>query len=194
MTFIDFGGVSTNVKKAKSFKTVFPICTNYSDSAFYETKKVYKHEEEGFNFNYKYIVRVEDLYELSGEDELKGKVSVELYLVPTEDSMSEKTKNKIRESFGYDEDDIIYLADIIDYGLGVRMGYETVENVRYLDGTKVHSKLNEIATVLDTIDSMRGFYLDKAWNLIGTNGWDVLKEMLFDKDFIKSSFDRIKSA
>jgi hypothetical protein len=41
------------------------------------------------------------------------------------------------------------------------------------------------------VDSMRGFYLDRQWNQIGTNGWDVLNEMVNGKDYIQASFDRL---
>jgi len=39
---------------------------------------------------------------------------------------------------------------------------------------------------------MRGFYLDRAWNMIGTTGWDILKECVLGKDAIGASLDRIK--
>lgn len=57
---------------------------------------------------------------------------------------------------------------------------------------KITDKLNDIATVVDTIDAMRGFYLDKAWNRMGTTGWDSLHEMVEGKDAIFATINRYK--
>ena len=59
--------------RAKSFKRMFPQCVDYTYESYYYSKKTYKHEEDGLNFNYKYAVRVEDLEDLTGAEENKGK-------------------------------------------------------------------------------------------------------------------------
>lgn len=183
--------VATVNGKAKSFKRMFPICTDWESEIYYETKRTYTHEEDGLNFKYKYAVRVEDLYELTGDEDYKGKFEIGLYLVPSEDSMNESVRNRVKESCGLEGDDRLYVSDIISYGLGVCLLNETVSNCRYIEGTKVKGKLAAIANLLEMIDSMRGFYLDRAWNRIGTTGWDVLNEMINGKDYIQSSFERL---
>lgn len=35
--------------------------------------------------------------------------------------------------------------------------------------------LDDVASVVEVVDSFRGFYIDKPWNRIGTTGWDTLK-------------------
>ena len=184
--------VATINGRAKSFKRMFDEI-DYSTEIYYFTKKTFKHEEEGFEFEYKYVVRVEDLYELTGEDDYKGKVEIDLYLVPTEKSLCEKTRARVRESCGLADDDRLLLSDIVSYGLGARILYEIVDNCRYIDGSKVKSKLLAIANMVDMIDGIRGFYLDAVWNGIGTTGWDVLKEMIHGKDYIESSFERLRA-
>lgn len=189
---LEFGGnIATVNGRAKSFKRMFPLYIDYSTEIYYETKKTYKHEEDGLNFEYKYVVRVEDLYELTGDDDYKGKVAIDLYLIPSESSMNETVRDRVRQSCGLDDDDDLALSDIISYGLGACLLTEIVPNCRYIDGTKVKGKLSAIANLLDMVDSMRGFYLDRAWNQIGTNGWDVLNEMVNGKDYIQASFDRL---
>ena len=189
---LEFGGnVATVNGRAKSFKRMFPFCIDYSTETYYETKKTYKHEEDGLNFEYKYVVRVENLYELTGDDDYEGKVAISLYLIPSESSMNETVRNRVRQSCGLDDDDDLDLSDIISYGLGACLSTEIVSNCRYTDGTKVKGKLSAIANLLEMFDSMRGFFLDRAWNAIGTTGWDVLNEMVNGKDYIQASFDRL---
>ena len=86
--------VATINGRAKSFKRMFDEI-DYCTEIYYTTKKTFKHEEEGFDFEYKYVVRVEDLYELTGEDDYKGKVDISLYIVPTEKSLCEKTRARV---------------------------------------------------------------------------------------------------
>ena len=42
--------VATINGRVKSFKRMFPLCIDYSTETYYETKKTYKHEEDGLNF------------------------------------------------------------------------------------------------------------------------------------------------
>jgi hypothetical protein len=40
---------------------------------------------------------------------------------------------------------------------------------------------------------MRGFYLDRPWNMLGTNGWDTLRECIDGSDAILATLDRYKN-
>ena len=58
---------------------------------------------------------------------------------------------------------------------------------------------NEIIEILETatavipcINRMIGFYMDRTINGIGTTNWDLLNELLFDKDAINTTIKRIK--
>ena len=43
------------------------------------------------------------------------------------------------------------------------------------------------------MNAMRGFYLDKPQNRIGSTGWDILNYLVGNgKDFISVAFDRMK--
>jgi hypothetical protein len=44
----------------------------------------------------------------------------------------------------------------------------------------------------DAIMGLIGFYLDRPWNQLGTNGWDSIYTMTQGKDLFKPAFDRIK--
>lgn len=43
-------------------------------------------------------------------------------------------------------------------------------------------------------NSTRGFALDKAWNAIGSTGWDLLHDMINGDDFIKRTLNRYKES
>lgn len=188
MRKIEFGGVSTT-SRAKSFNRKFDTICEYDSESYYESKKTYKHEEDGFTFDYKYVVRVEDFYELSGDEEFKDKLNFELFMVPTKDSFCDCKLEQIAKSSCVELDEVNNY-DIVSYGCGAGLGSEMVSGIKSWKSRKITDKLNDIATVVDTIDAMRGFYLDRAWNRMGTTGWDSLHEMVNGTDMIKATLDR----
>lgn len=185
-------GCNSTTQTTKSFKRLFPTELDYDSECFYTSKETFRHEEEGLTFDYKYVVWLEDMEALSGEEDCKGQVSIALYLVPTIECLSEEIRKKVRESCGLEESDKLDLADVVMYGYGIRMAYEFLDNCRSMYGTKVRNKLNAVATLLDTINSFRGFYLDGNQNLIGTTGWDELREMLFNESAVDATLERHK--
>jgi hypothetical protein len=133
----------------------------------YTSKKTYKHVEKidkrNFNFEYKYIVKITDLEEYTDID---FNYMTELHLVMSGKSLCKKVYREIESSMS-----MVEYNDILDYGLSVRLDYntdfETMDNaINYSIG---------VLNVIDIIDSLRGFYLDKYINRIGTTGFDVLK-------------------
>lgn len=191
MRKIEFGGVSTT-SRAKSFKKMFDTICEYDSESYYESKKTYRHEEDDFTFDYKMVVRVEDFYELSGEEEYKDKLFFELLMVPTTKYFNKNKLENIAHSSCLEDISEVNNYDIVSYGCGAGLGSEMVGGIRSWRSKKITDKLNDIATVVDTIDAMRGFYLDKAWNRMGTTGWDSLHEMVEGKDAIFATINRYK--
>lgn len=183
------GTYAQNVKKAKSFSRAFETLVDYDSESYYKSKKTYHHDEDEFSFDYNYFVKVEDLYDLSGDDEHKGKFFVELTMIPTKEYCNEKILSNVAQFNGCEIDEI-RLHDIVDSGYGARIGYETIEKIYSWNSPKLSNTLNGIATVIDTIDSMRGFYLDNYENRIGTTGWDKLHEMIDGTDAINETMKR----
>lgn len=118
-----------------------------------KTLQGYKHEEEGLNFDYRYVVRVENLYELTGDDDYKGKVGIGLYIVPTTESFCKESLEKVLTCSGLTDTSGLNVCDIISYGYGITMGYETIKNCRYIDGTTGWDVLKEIIHGKDYIES-----------------------------------------
>lgn len=188
MRNIKFGGVEAN-EKAKSFSRLFDTICDFDDASYYESKKTYRHEEYGFTFDYKMVVRVEYFYEMSGEEEFKDKMFFELLMVPTKECFNKDKLESIAHSSCVEVEDVNNY-DIVSYGCGAALATEMVGGIKSWRSKKITNKLNDIATVLETIDSLRGFYLDKAWNRIGTTGWDSLHEMVSGTDAIRETLNR----
>jgi hypothetical protein len=164
------------------------------EEVVYESKKTYKHREEGLNFDYKYVIKAENLEYFTGDSADKDMWSVELMLVPTIDSILPKHRDSLIAQCGegYEPN----LCDLVDEGSYVQIGYERV----YVDpdagcDAVMGKKYDEIATVTEHVDSMRGFYLDKPYNMIGSTGWDIVNNLVGDgKSFIDAALDRWKES
>jgi hypothetical protein len=167
------------------------IYDNGGSELMYATKKTYQHREEGLNFDYKYVIHGMNFREFSGdEDEYPEKACVgfELLLVVMPESLNADTKKKIEDSCGACE-----LFDMVDYGLTIQMlsndGIHT--DTPLLPYSKLNATtVNKVANFIDAVDRLRGFFLDKSWNRIGTTGWDTIFECVEGKDSIKASINR----
>ena len=148
------------------------------------TKKTYKHEEENLSFEYKYAVSAVDMRFIEDEQFTEDNAfGIEIYLVVAPTSLHKDVIEKIKEiTDGYCE-----YQDILQYGLGVRMLYENkgypVENIE--------ETMYKIANFIEYVDTLRGFYLDKPINRIGSTGWDIIFNCVDGESFIKRTIGRI---
>ena len=189
MKKIEFGGVSTKLERAKSFSRNFDTIIEDDDS-LYVSKKTYRHEEDDFTFDYNLLVRVEDLYSMSGEDEHKDKFYVELLMLPTKEYFNKSKLEDVAHCSGIDTSEVNYY-DIVSYGFGVQLSDEVVY-AKSWNSKNLKDRLNAVATTYDTINNLRGFYLDRSWNRIGTTGWDSLCEIINGSDAILDSINRLQ--
>ena len=56
----------------------------------------------------------------------------------------------------------------------------------------METMLDTITTCIYILDAQRGYWLDDVFNQIGTSGWDLLRDLLTGKDWLKASIDRIR--
>lgn len=162
---------------------------------WYETP-VHQHREEGLDFDYTYILKAMDMNYLTGEKSEVGHWVLELVLVPTPDSLTDEARQSVASTCGIDPADITS-DDISSDGLCVQMETDSIHGVTDDDaGIKmVDDRLNEAVAVIDIIDHMRGFNLDRCWNRIGSNGWDIINNYCKcgnGKSFITAGFERLK--
>lgn len=164
-----------------------------SDELYYESKKTYVHDvDDDLKFSYKYIICVEDFRALSGEDD--APICVALYLVPTFDCWNEKDKKGIVDSIGAEsiEDVELYNA-VMGYGNIVLIADDSFKSADDfgIESEGVVDLIHTCANCVQFIDRMRGFYLDRPQNRIGTTGWDIIKGTVNSNyDAIKETLDR----
>lgn len=173
--------------------TLFDTVRDSDDEVVLVSKETYHHKEDdgSLDFDYKYVIHAENIGEMTGEPEDENKWGIELKLVPMPKSLLTNELSDTAELHDEDEDDV-EIIDLVDDGKGVQMGFTTVPNVTNYDAV-MPAKFDEAATAVDTINAMRGFYLDRAWNRIGSTGWDLLHHWVGDgRDFIGAAFDRMK--
>lgn len=182
---IKFDTIKTSRENMKDFSEHFEeiFC---DESATFLSKKEFLHEEDGLTFKYKYSVKVIDLYDYIGESEDEP-IVISLELLVSPDSLNKEQSDSIKSLYGFEDEQDYELTyyDVQDSGNGILMATEEIETDReldFLEEVERTDRLNAIASVYEIIDSMRGFYLDKAWNRIGTNGWDLVHTLVFNED------------
>lgn len=151
----------------------------YDMSALYVSKRTFLHEEEGMTFEYKYLIQI---------DAFDGSTYYSLHLCPTQAYLHHNIVDSIFAMCGFDENNCpndIDFSDIISYCGAIQMGKTYIK-----EGEKIDDEvINLIANVYETIDGLRGFYLDRKQNMLGNNGWDKLNYFLNDEDYIKKALE-----
>ena len=188
----EFAGISTYMEKV-DFDKHFEEYYDSDDRVVYFSKRTFRHEEEGYlDFSYKYAIVVTDVGAYTGEED--APIVVELMLVPSFNDLTEENKEGLRESGGYGDNEIsedwLWL-DVLDYSYAVKMGEEIIDNptedVRdgWIESEPIKAILESVVAVYESIDRIRGFYLDRAWNMVGTTGWDTLNNAINGEPLFK---------
>lgn len=159
---------------------------------FFVSKEIYHHDinnEDDGDFEYRYVIAIED-YGIYGDMEM---FAVGLAMIP----LTRYILNEL-ESMGYEnlktgdsEEDILhsesFAIEAMREGYSILFGNESFDYTSDDDESvkKQFELANESALVaansVNCINSLRGFYLDRCVNRIGTTGWDMLGEYVYDK-------------
>lgn len=183
----EFAGIGTYVDEV-NVEEHFEEWYNDDGMLYLVSRKEYEHDEHGeddINFKYKYVIRVMDIANLSGDEE--APIAIELLLVPSPDSLCEEIRESVKYSMGNEGIDYY---DVSEYGISVRMADEYLEGIeedKYnLDEIEaVRERIEAITAIYEVVDSMRGFHLDRSWNMIGTTGWDTLRNAVLGEELFK---------
>ena len=159
---IEFNSV---VNVENKFDEVF----NDGDMVFYESKETFHHDENGLTFDYKFAIVGEYC---------EGTLYYSLGLVPCANSLGASKRLEVASCCCLDEDELT-IYDIWSYGCNIYLGCESEEGEEFND-----EYFSLIASVFETINSMRGFYLDKYVNRFGNTGWDMLNDFVNDVPFL----------
>lgn len=163
-----------------------------NDDVLHLKGKIREHGEDSGIFNnmkYRYVILVEgEDCGLTTHDKDNNEVPAELYsayLVPTIESVPDSKIESMKETYGWDDMTTAKAraefdeCDLANEGYAVNLGSIIIPAKDKWDD----SVLNGMATALETIDAMRGFYLDRVINGVGMRGWDFLEFALTDKEF-----------
>lgn len=193
---VSFGNWSTD--NVVDYKEKFDVVYDDDGQLILESKETFSHtdDDELPDFEYKYMVRCWDLPRFGSENK---SISVELLMVVLPNYLCEDKLNRIMRDYDVVSVDDVYIDWCID-DCSVRFADEYVDYDEnnddgyyyILDNADVVERLNACASVFETMDRMRGFSLDKAWNMIGTTGWDVLRDVLTGENMIQATLARYR--
>ena len=196
---LKFGSVSAMENDKKNWTDLFEEYYNDCGELVAFSKEVYEHgfdDEDYYKFKYKLCIKVMAMSEFVAEDEDgHNDVHFELSLVPLPEYLNSKIKDEIADCMGVEEIDVY---DIVSYGCCPYLDRDCLtlnddaELYNVTESEEVIRMLDACATASGTINSLRGFYLDRAWNMIGNTGWDLLDNMINGEDWIKKALDRHK--
>lgn len=168
-------GVNIQTNKRVDIDNDFTLCEETDVTVVYVSNEIYHHNDDpNYDFNYQFVI----------EAYMDNGITVySLFMVPTFDSMSEERKKDIVNMCGTDEPNIL---DVFYYGAMIMLHSE------YTEEEYDKNVMDKIASMISMINSLRCFYLDKEQNSIGTTGWMILDYLLYDKDYIKATNEKLK--
>lgn len=155
---------------------------DYDDTTVYLSNEVYHHDHDPqFKFDYMYGI---EAYRYEDENDHSIHTVYTLYMIPTFSSLSKNRQDSVIDFSGVDDPNTM---DVFDYGMSLVFAREDTI------GEYDKSIMDKIASIVYTIDSFKGFYLDKAQNRIGTDGWMMLDDYINDVDFTKATLEKFKN-
>jgi hypothetical protein len=166
----------TGNKTIQSWEEKFDCIYDEDDNALFISKEEFISDQDPDikDYHYRYAIDCSTLWE-------RGKCTwyYVLRLVVCPQSLDKEYLSKVAECSGM-EDSEVTIQDILAYGGGdVNFGCETTE------GEEIdYNIVTNIANVFKTMNSLKGFYLDRNWNYC-LIGWDVIKHCVMGEDMFK---------
>jgi hypothetical protein len=188
-----FGSVSTE-KLIDDVEKLFGDVEEWSSEQFYICKEVSTCYLDDKEIKYHLVINVIDLENYGCDGDTK--YSISMNVVPTLESLSEKSKENILDPFVkgdrqyYIDNPDSLIPDIMSYGYSIPIDSETCID----DDNKLDIIIKTAMSVAGTYSDLIGFYLDKQVNIIGNTGWDFLAEYCNDLDTVKAAIDRFKNS
>jgi hypothetical protein len=177
MKFADMVGIKINDENLNLFEELYQ-----DDDGLYEVEEVKEFKENGFDFKYKYALRVGDFSEFvkSIPEITEDKPYIaELLMVLEPEFISDKMKECIVSSFGnwsedYNEQiEYIGTRDIVEYG-----AYVVLAQCFAFTFDDISKVLNIASNLLEDITKSLPIRLEKPVNLIGDSGYDQIEAIM----------------
>lgn len=155
-----------------SWEDKFEVEYDDAEDSVLVSKETFHHDEDDLVFDYKYVIE-----RTLVEDE----TFYALYMVVCNNSINEELMSEIMGFCGLEQKEDVEMRDIISYASAEVM-FGNVSEKTDEENTEIYDK---IASVFETMDRLRGFYIDKPWNMIGTTGWDTLRHAVLGEALFK---------
>ena len=196
---LKFGCFSAMEKDEKNWLDLFEEYYNDDGEMIAFSKEVFEHGfdfEDICKFKYRLCIKVFAMNAfVSYDEEVHNDIHVELLIVPLPEYLNSKIKKEIADCMGVEEIDVF---DIVLYGGCPCLDSDCLkldDNADFYyvtENEEVVKMLNACATTCEAINNLRGFCLDRTWNMIGNIGWDLLDNMINGQDYVAKAFDRYK--
>lgn len=170
-------------RKFNSWEKEFDCFLDDDETAFFVSLETFKSRDDAELKSFDYVYAIECL-----RDYDNNRWFYSLHMVPDKRDIKKELIENVASTCCVRTDEVNFY-DIVSYGgLSVSFGCAT-SNGEEID----YDIITQIAHVYRTMDALRGFYLDKTWNAIGCDGWDILCHALNGDDLFKPTLERSKS-
>lgn len=168
-------GISGNLTE-KDWEKHFVCSRDESKSHYFKSLKTFHHDDD-ISFDYKFVVRFDEMYWINSKD-----FAFDFSLVFLPDSLSENNLESIMRTCGIEKEDV-NVYDIYDQGfLSISFGSGTCAKGKLFD------TMVQISNVYEIFNTFFGYYVDKPINRIGTTGWDIIKHAVKGTDIFKKMY------
>lgn len=108
-------------------------------------------------------------------------------LTPIPELLSQENLEKVSWDTDENGNPLANIMDVAQYGFCIPLdnswGEETWEDA-----------FDEIKSSLAVGTTLSGFVLDRAWNRLGTTGWELLDDALFNEDAFDATIERLRGS
>lgn len=165
----EFAGVSVPTLTQK-FDEVFE---ETYDEETWVTRKTYHQVDPPLSFKYKYVLKTVEVEDPDDSGEPATLVTLEMTLLP--ESLCKAKREELANDCGCEEKDLT-VTDVAHYFFCgcIPFGDKLVKCG--CDDEGVDAIKDTVASILSSVDMLRGFMLNRCMNKLGTTGWDLVKE------------------
>lgn len=186
-------GITFDKENLKSFEELGFTKEEFGDDIFFVSPKMTHCEDCGVfdRMKYRFVITCECDSGAVVENEEGEEVDADFYIayiIPDMELIHDSKFKELQELYGWDDKSIEEVREAMTYydvvrEYGVCLGSELIPS----EGEWKYSIVDGMATAIQTINSLLGFYLDGQYNYY-MSGWEWLEMVMTDK----SIFDYVK--
>lgn len=186
MDKLTYLGITFNKENLKSFEECGFTKEEYGDDIFFVSPQMQHCEDCGVfdKMKYRFVITCECDSGATIDTEEENGVDADLYIayiIPDMELIHDSKIKELQELYGWDDKSIEEVREALNYydivrEYGVCLGSELIPS----EGEWKYSIVDGMATAIQTINSLLGFYLDGQYNFF-MSGWEWLEMAMTDK-------------